>query len=367
MSLFPDLETLKTEFRTMLTAVEPRYTNIRNGDLGIGVGDALLAVLQEEGFAKTDSLARTTLLATLARLGQTPRLGQAASVTLTFTRQGGYTPAITIPAGSEWTTSDRKIIFTLNVVVTMGVGINTITGLATATTLGETGNVAAATVTVNASSVPYVASVTNADRAQGGENAETDEEFLTRAAEEYAQHGMLVKVQDFESAARAVAGVSKATCLPITQFTAPSTFATANGHITVLALPNDGGTLTSTLKTQIYDALIAKTFVDIERRVALYVTDYLRQTITVAASVVPRAGVLAATVQAECVAALEAALSPLNWTPGRPVSPFEIAAVLEALPNVDRVDALTLNGGSAVISLLAWTVTASGTHVVTIV
>jgi hypothetical protein len=361
VSIFPDLETLKTDFRAMLTTVEPRYTNVRNGDLGIGVGDALLATVYEDGMANAETLGRSTLLAALARIGQTPKAGQAATVTLTFTRQSGYTPAITVPAGSEWATADRKLIFTLNAAVSLGVGVNTATGLATCTTLGDTGNVAASSITVNASSVPYIQSVSNVDRAQGGENPETDEEFLARAATEFAQHDMLVKTQDFEEAAKAVAGVLKANCLPITRFTAPSTFTTEPGCVTVLALPNDGGTLTSTLKQQIYDALVVKTFVDIERRVTLFVTDYLRQSVAVAYTVVPKAGITGAVCIAECNAALNAALAPAAWTPGRPVSPWEIGAVLEALPSVDRITALTLNSGSSVIALSAWQVTEAGT------
>jgi hypothetical protein len=366
--IFGTLDSLREDFRQMLGVLEPRYTNLRVGDLGVAAGDAALAVLHSRAMLPANTLARRNLLEALERLGETPKPGQAAQVELTFTRQSGYSPAVTIPLGSEWRVQQGTVslAFTLLAAVTIGVGQTTAVGVVQCQVVGTAGNVEASVIWQNSSSIPYVESATNPQRATGGENPETDAEFLSRAAAEFAQHEMLVKPTDFEEAAKAVAGVLRTQCLPITAFTAPSTFTTTAGAVTLLAMANDGGNLTTLLKNNLKAALIAKLYIDLERRDALYIADFQRLTVNVAYRVRRAAGVASSVCQDACNAALNATLDPRVWVGGRTVSPFELAAALEALPVTDQVLELTINGSSTPIALSAAQITQPGTLTPTI-
>jgi Baseplate J-like protein len=223
-------------------------------------------------------------------------------------------------------------------------------------TAGTIGNVAIGAININLNSIAFIASVSNPEPAQGGENAETESDFLARASSEYAQHKMLVREADFSSAVDAIPGVLRAVALATTSFTAPSTFTSpAPGKVTILAMPNDGGTLTSLLKTQILDGIKDRLFIDLQANDYVYIADFQRSVITVACTVKKLSGT-DANVIASISATLTSFLDPKTWIPGKAVNFIEVGALITNLPLVDVVTALTINGGSAAIALTAQTV-----------
>jgi hypothetical protein len=159
---------------------------------------------------------------------------------------------------------------------------------------------------------------------------------------------MEVRESDFVEVTERVPGILTAACLPITAVIA-SNFVYQAGAVTVLAMPNDGGLLTLALKASIMAALRAGLFIDVEKNNALFVEDFARTAINVGYTVKPNSGISSATCIAACDAAIQTFLDPRTWPSGRTVKVFEIGSVLEALSEVDSVDAIIVNGGNAVL------------------
>jgi hypothetical protein len=178
---------------------------------------------------------------------------------------------------------------------------------------------------------------------------------------------MLVREEDFAQAAADLPGVLRATCLPVTSFAAPSTFTTPHpGRVTVLAMPDDGGLLTTELRDEILESLRTRAFVDLDRNGFLFVTDYTRSSIAVAVTVKARDGYPSTGVTTAVTAALTAFLNPKTWIAGRAVRLFETGEILEALPQVDFVDTLTLNGSAAAVALPVHALAQPGVITVTV-
>lgn len=366
---FPSGDTLAASMEQAVKLFEPRYTNIsQNGDLGRAVLRGVSAVLGDSVFPKANTLQNRVQYAALGDLGLTPRAAQPGRVGLIFTLTAVQVSPYTIPAGSRW--GAGNLVFRLDsaLVIPAGSLSNTTEAIATCESTGSATNIAASTVNANLSSIAFIASVTNPNRATGGEDAETETQFLARAAHEFAQNKMLVRQSDFEQATADIPGVLRAACLPITQFTAPSTFTTpVPGRVTVLAMPDDGGTLTPTLTAIILATLRAKVYVDLDVNNYLYVTDFVRSTINVVVQVKAAGGYTIPEVQAAVAARLGKYLDPKVWPAGRAVRPFEVGAELEALPQVDYVDTLTLNGGSSPVTLTAQSIAQLGTLATTVI
>ncbi|HEX2864479.1 MAG TPA: baseplate J/gp47 family protein [Deinococcales bacterium] len=358
---FPTLEALQEDLRAILPVLEPRYTNLRPGDLALTAADGVLVALANDAFTPANTVTRRNMIEALRVLGEIPRLGAPASLTVTFTLGGILGTPVTVPTGSLWTSPDGLFTFALQGDVTIPAGNLTGTGTATAEQVGTGGNLAAGSALANTSAVPFIATATVATLGQGGEDDETDDDFLSRAIGEFRASNMAVKPADFEAAALAVPGVYRATCLARTSFTAPSTFTTpAAGHVTVLVIPDDGGLLSAPLQAAVYAALADRTFVDVVANGGLHVTDYQRLTVNVTYTVVASAGTTTGACQQAIADALTEVLDARAWPAGREVSAFELAAVLEGLPQVDRVRALTVNG-STLLTLTAQQVTTAGT------
>ncbi|NJK44734.1 MAG: hypothetical protein HC933_10995 [Pleurocapsa sp. SU_196_0] len=336
----------------MLVTVEPRYTNIRPGDLAVTAAHSLLSRLHQKVLTPAEGFTERDQINALEALGFTPDPASFAQVPLDFVLTAPLGSVYTITASSEWGTPNRAQVFKLDAPVVFAIGQTTKSGTGTATVAGKTGNVAAGTVTQNYNNVAFIASVTNPQEAQNGEDAETTADFLTRAAGEFRAHNAAVKAVDFETIAEAVEGIARARCLIGTRFVAPSTFTpNSPGYVTVLALPNDGGTLTTLVQTATYDALAARTFADIVENSGLAVTDFQRVNLTWVYVIDVKVGYQSADVLAACNAALTTAYSPLSWNNEDgdvlEVTPYDGAAILKGVTGVASVKSVTLNGSSS--------------------
>lgn len=357
MTLFPDATTLSADMEATVLALEPRYTNIaRPGELGAALLDSVSAVFGEV-FSLANSLQDRVQIAALANLGLYPRGEIYASAPVVFTLTAVQPSPFTIYEGTEWGAGSLRFRLAADIIIPTGsIDNSSDPAPVECLTPGTVGNVAVNTITQNLNSIAFVSSVTNSEAAQGGEDAESEAQFLARSASEYAQHKMLVRPSDFSSAVEAVPGILRASTLPITSFTAPSTFTTpAPGKVTVLAMPNDGSTLTSLLKLEILDTIQNQEFIDLQANGYLYIADYQRSTITVVVSVRKKSGT-----DAQVIAAVRAALAvffdPTVWVAGRSVNYVEVGAAIDAVSFVDTVETLTLNGGTANIALTPQTV-----------
>jgi uncharacterized phage protein gp47/JayE len=138
---------------------------------------------------------------------------KGAVVTLTFTR-GGSTGVLTVPAGTtcKATVNGVSLLYATDVEAHMPGADDAVDVTATCTTTGRSGNVAEDTITTIVDTLPddATATVTNADRAVGGDVEETDDALRSRARR---YHTTLRKATTaaLEVAALGVAGVSFAT------------------------------------------------------------------------------------------------------------------------------------------------------------
>jgi Baseplate J-like protein len=358
MTLFPDANVLSADMKAFVLATEPRYTNIaRPGDLGGVLLDSVAAIFGNDVFVLANDLQARVQLAALNDLGLIPRGRVYASAPIVFTLTAAQPAPYTILQDTEWGAGTLRFRLAADVTIPTGQLNNSAQpGVVECLTPGTVGNVAMGTINQNLNSIAFIASVTNPEQAQGGEDAETESEFLLRSSSEYAQHKMLVRPNDFAKAVENVPGILRASALPITSFTAPSTYTSpAPGKVTVLAMPNDGSLLTTLAKSEILDALSNQEYIDLQANNYLYIADYQRLTVTVVVSVKKQSGK-----DAQVIAAIKAALSafidPKIWQAGRAVNYVEVGAVIDAIPYVDTVESMTLNGGTINLTLTPQTV-----------
>ena len=336
----------------MLVLVEPRYTNIRPGDLAVTAAHALLAKFYQKVLTPAEGFSERDQINALEALGFTPDPASFAQAPLDFVLTAPLGSNYTIPADTEWGTPNRAQVFKLDSSITILAGVLTGAGTATATVAGVTGNVAAGTISQNYNNVAFIASVTNPQAVQNGEDAETTPNFLTRAAGEIRAHNAAVKAVDFETIAESVEGIARARCLIGTRFIGPSTFTpNSPGYVTVLALPNDGNNMTTLVRDATYNALAARTFADIVENSGLAVTDFQRVNLTWVYVIDVKVGFRDADVIAACNVALTAGYSPLTWNNEDgdvlEVTPYDGAAILRGVTGVASVKSVTLNGSAS--------------------
>ncbi len=208
-------------------------------------------------------------------------------------------------------------------------------------------------------SVPGVTSVTVTTAASGGSDAETDEEYQDRVADAATRlHVIPVTPEDYEAFALNQAGVER--CKAVNR-TDPGSPGDQPGHITLYPVHADGSDLSSLERTA-----LANTFLATEKVVGatVHVAPVPRVNVTVAITVEATAdapGSLATDVQAAITAALAPsafAFDALEAGKFARIAPtsltiFQVSAAVDDLPGVNRVTAVTVNGGSAAVSLPA--------------
>lgn len=203
----------------------------------------------------------------------------------------------------------------------------------------------------------WVDTITTDTFSSGGQNEETQTEYVNRLSELLELLGItLTTARKFAIAARTVAGVGSA--LAIDLYKADTDDDDAEGHITVAVRAADGTPVAGGVRATVEAFLEANALSVVE----IWVIDPTYTTIAVAFTGKVLTGYDPATVQASAEAAVEAFLSPARWglppTGDRPdwvdvtkVRFQDVSAVLNNVEGFDYWTALTLNAGSADITL----------------
>ncbi|MBI3654083.1 MAG: baseplate J/gp47 family protein [Acidobacteria bacterium] len=141
-----------------------------------------------------------TRIALLRLLGVELRPAVAATTTLQFTKTADFLNIeVTVPAGSEVMTEDRRIrVATVeDLVIAAGVASGTVQGRATDE--GDIGIIKPNSLGLLIDSIAGIASVTNTTNLTGGSNAESVDQGKIRAREEMRIGEHLGSVDDFET------------------------------------------------------------------------------------------------------------------------------------------------------------------------
>ena len=256
------------------------------------------------------------------------------------------TPTVTIPAGTilRYVVPDTDETVDLETLET--VSIVTATSLEAvvsvrATDLGTTGN-----GTPPGSELNAVGDFATLERAEvyetikGGEDPESDESFLGRAAAVMSrQTSSLVTPEHFQLGALEVPGVGRSLVLDLYNPASPS--ATAPGHVTVVVADKDGATLSQAIRDEVEAYLGARCIAS----VIVHVVSPTYTNISFTASVVAANGYTAADAKDAGEAALREWLNPATWNWSASATTFDAAAVLGRVPAIASVSTIT-GGGS---------------------
>ena len=211
---------------------------------------------------------------------------------------------------------------------------------------GTRGNVNAGTLTALTRSIAYIDKVSNMLPAAGGADAETIEEAKARAPMEIKSRDRAVTAEDFESMAmRASTGIARAKCLPSGRH---------DGHVLLVVVPKgDDRSLDLTRKLEPAPELLryAKSFVD-ERRLVATVVEVIKPVyieISIKVTLIRRSVGQAERVRREIEQRLRRYLHPLvggrdgkGWPFGRSVYKSDLTHVVEDIPGVEVIDAITI-------------------------
>ena len=206
-------------------------------------------------------------------------------------------------------------------------------------------------------SLAYVSSVTAASPTAGGVDPETNLEYLSRLRDEMTLlTPRFVLAADAAVLARRITGVARA--LGIDNYD-PGTATFDNEKMMTLAVVGeDGLPLSSGIKTAVQAYLESLR----EINFVLHVVDPTYTTINVTFVVVAHPGFDLAAVDTAATAAVTNYLSPATWAGGSETPPrwatsetvvryLEVAEVLNRVDGVHYVDTLTINGGTANVTL----------------
>ena len=220
MTTLPTFDALYAAGKAEVQGRNPALTDFREGsdnDAVVGAGAMLadetirvLVALWATVFLDTSEGADLDALIADRFPGFGVRLPDAAAiVTLRFTR-GASVGVWTVPAGTVVSASvnGATVEFTTDTDTDMAAAASTANIVATCSVTGADGNIAAGVLTTIPTAIPgdATATVTNPDRAVGGDVEETDAELRDRARRYY---GTLAKatVEAIELAAEGVTGV----------------------------------------------------------------------------------------------------------------------------------------------------------------
>jgi hypothetical protein len=287
------------------------------------------------------------------------RLGVAATIDVSVSV---FNVGDVIPAGFTLigTTADGvEVAFQLLTAVTTTTIPQTVT--LTAALTGAVGNgVPSATALVVATSTATVVEpVTSVTASVGGSDAETITEYLTRFVDYVSvlRPGG-VRGSDLAALARSVPGVWRA--IGLDGYDALAATEDNERTATVFVVAADGSPVTVGIKADVYDVLEAVR----EPNFVLYVEDPTYTQITVAFTGTADAGADPATVQADVIAAVQTFISPATWgsttddpqawLDRRVVRLLDVATVAGSVPGVASLVTLTLNGGTADITMTGY-------------
>jgi hypothetical protein len=276
-------------------------------------------------------------------------------IEITATDNLGYT----LPAGFTYAyrlTGDDLIAFRTTEIATIPPGSTSVTGIAgEAVLLGADANgFASGSSFEPVDTYAWIESIESTTASSGGEEAETDSEYLDRLRERLtllADRPILP--EDFAVLTRSVAGVHRARALD--GYNPDDDTWNNERMISIGALDENGVAVGAGVKTEIETYLEEKRETTFDVRVI----DPTLTIVNVVFTAVALPGYDAATVEADAETAVTDYLDPANWGGGDEDPPtwrdedivryLEVAAVLDRVEGLDIVTALTLakNGGAA--------------------
>lgn len=237
---------------------------------------------------------------------------------------------VVVPAGSNTTGAGAVVVYSVDI--------------------GTDKNGLAAGALTLVDSLAFVASVTATAVTAGATDAESDDAYLDRlVAELTLMAPRPVVARDFAVYSRKVAGVARAVALDGYN-PADDTFNNQR-MVTVAAVDSAGANVSAGTKTAIQTLLDSVR----EANFIVNVVDPTRTVVNVNFTAVAQSGYSAALVQAAAIQAITDYLNPASWgsisadpslwTQHGTVRYLSIAGIIEAVPGVDYLTALTVNGG----------------------
>lgn len=222
---------------------------------------------------------------------------------------------------------------------------------------GRAGNRPAGKITELKTTIPYVDSVTNAEPASGGADAESRESLIRRGPRAIRHRDRAVTAQDYEDLAMmASTGVARVRCFPLQDLAAGLDLRTWKpGVVSLVVVPF------STDPRPYPDLLLldaVRSHLEPRRaaevaRLVIVGPKYI--SVTVRAEVVPESAASAGNLEAEIVGALSRFLHPLTggaegagWSFGRKPHASDIYAVIESVAGVGYVRSLNLDAAEEV-------------------
>ncbi|AUT00914.1 hypothetical protein CLI64_11165 [Nostoc sp. CENA543] len=171
----------------IVEAAQVRVFNASGGALDdFTENSPVAALIQGQAFAASELLYHVNRLPIaiiidfLKVAGVTRRLGTKAAATLTFTLTTPLSNSFVIPAGFEVIDSTGSLSFLTDTALTIPPGLTTGSVTATAEATGSAYNVSSFTLIGIPNPLTFLGSVTNLEAANGGSDAETDDEVITR-------------------------------------------------------------------------------------------------------------------------------------------------------------------------------------------
>lgn len=350
------------EMKALIHTFTPEWTDHSKSEPGMGLLQLMVWLAGQLQY-RMNQIPDKMYLAFCKMLGFELREGEPAVTTLQFTLSAPQTFDVTIPAGTEVSTrqteSEDAVTFVTDEVLTIPAGETIGTVSATCTEDGEVGRVGANTLVILNEPIPYVKSVTNPEAASGGVEPESIDELKERAPVEIKIQDRAVADEDHVTLAKKASdNVGRAWTLPLYDPSLPDQ--ETEGHTTVVIIPEGGGTASSSLLEDVKD------YLDSRRLTAtrLHVISADLVTVAVQATVVRESNYTDSEVEANIIKALDEFLSEEQWTAGRSVYPYEIAAIIENAEGVDHLE--SLDYPTDTITLTKAQVTTPGSHVITI-
>jgi hypothetical protein len=276
-------------------------------------------------------------------------------VRLDLTEPGATAPASLLLVG---TTADGvEVEFeTPPVPITAAAGASSVTTTATATASGDAGNGVPTGPLVLATSTSAVLGAAATGPSVGGNDDETPEDYLDRLVQ--AQSTLvrsIVLARDAAIQARSVPGVHRA--IAVDNYDASTGQSNVERTVSVYAVDDAGNSVTGSVRAALVSYLDGLR----ETNFVVRVGDPTYTAVSVVFAAKARAGADPATVQAALIAKAFAILDPGSWAGGddeppawrdeRVVRFLDLAGQLDAVPGVDYLTSLTLNGGTVDVTL----------------
>ncbi|BBD59511.1 hypothetical protein NIES2109_22980 [Nostoc sp. HK-01] len=189
---------------TIVQQAQLRVFNASSGQLDdFTENSPVAALIQGQAFAasellyKVNKLPIAVIIDFLKVIGVERRLGTKATTTLTFTLTAPLSNTFIIPEGFEVIDVSGNLSFLTNTALSIPPGLVSGSVTATAEANGAAYNLAAYTLTGIPNPLTFLASVTNIDGSNGGSDAETDEEVISRGITELRVRSP-ISAADFE-------------------------------------------------------------------------------------------------------------------------------------------------------------------------